>query len=117
MNTWVIVLIAAFAFLLAVGFYRDWFGLWVSDEEMKVQIEQARQRMQGLGNQDLDRIGSPGGAMGDVRPIALANVTDPAAAEFEPVHGWTKPQLNDYLARNPHYKPAYEAALQKHQQA
>jgi hypothetical protein len=32
--------------------------------------------------------------------------------EFEPVHGWTKRQLEDYLARNPGYRPTYEAKLQ-----
>lgn len=34
--------------------------------------------------------------------------------EFEPVHGWTKPQRDDYLARNPNYRPAYEAQLRQH---
>jgi hypothetical protein len=34
--------------------------------------------------------------------------------QYEPVHGWTERQLDDYLARNPGYRSTYEAAL--HQQ-
>jgi hypothetical protein len=34
-------------------------------------------------------------------------------SESEPVHGWTRRQRDDYLARNPGYRVAYEAALQK----
>jgi hypothetical protein len=34
-------------------------------------------------------------------------------AEFEPVHGWTKRQFSDYLARNPAYRPTYYAMLRK----
>jgi hypothetical protein len=41
----------------------------------------------------------------------------PPEPEYEPVHGLTKRQLDDYLARNPRYRSAYEAELQKHQQA
>ena len=37
-----------------------------------------------------------------------------APAEYEPVHGWTKRQLGDYLARNPASRSSYEAELQKH---
>jgi hypothetical protein len=37
----------------------------------------------------------------------------PAGPEFEPVHGWTKRQFDDYLARNPGYRSTYEAQLQK----
>jgi hypothetical protein len=33
---------------------------------------------------------------------------------YEPVHGWTKRQLDDYLACNPGYRPAYEAKLRSH---
>jgi hypothetical protein len=33
---------------------------------------------------------------------------------YEPIHGWTKPQLDDYLTRNPGYRSAYEAKLQEH---
>jgi hypothetical protein len=34
--------------------------------------------------------------------------------EYEPVHGWTKLQLAEYLARNPAYRSTYDAELQKH---
>ena len=34
--------------------------------------------------------------------------------EYEPVHGWTRRQLDDYLARNPAYRSTYDAELQKH---
>ena len=34
--------------------------------------------------------------------------------EFEPVHGWTYKQLDDYLKRNPAYRDSYEAELRKH---
>jgi hypothetical protein len=38
----------------------------------------------------------------------------PPGREFgERVHGWTKLQLDDYLARNPGYGPAYECELRK----
>jgi hypothetical protein len=41
--------------------------------------------------------------------------TAPAAREpeFEPVHGWTRRQLDDYLWRNPDYRPAYDVLLRK----
>jgi hypothetical protein len=38
----------------------------------------------------------------------------PPEPEYEPVHGWTKGQLGDYLARNPGYRLTYGAELQKH---
>jgi hypothetical protein len=34
--------------------------------------------------------------------------------EYEPVHGWTRRQLDEYLARNPAYRSTYENELQKH---
>lgn len=37
----------------------------------------------------------------------------PPEPEFEPVHGWTRRQFDDYLARNPGYKSTYEAELRK----
>jgi hypothetical protein len=36
-----------------------------------------------------------------------------AEPEFEPVHGWTRRQRDDYLGRNPGYQSTYDAALQK----
>ena len=38
-------------------------------------------------------------------------VRGPPPAVYEPVHGWTKSQTDDYLARNPRYRAAYEAKL------
>jgi hypothetical protein len=38
----------------------------------------------------------------------------PSEPEYEPVHGWTKRQLDDYLANNPGYRSTYETELQKH---
>jgi len=32
---------------------------------------------------------------------------------YEPVHGWTEPQLHAYLARNPGYRQAYETEVQR----
>ncbi len=37
----------------------------------------------------------------------------PSEPEYEPVHGWTRRQRDDYLARNPGYRAAYEAEVQK----
>jgi hypothetical protein len=37
----------------------------------------------------------------------------PPESAYEPVHGWTRRQLDDYLARNPGYRSAYEAELTK----
>ena len=33
--------------------------------------------------------------------------------EFEPVHGWTRRQLEDYLRRNPGYRLTYEVDLKQ----
>ncbi len=33
--------------------------------------------------------------------------------EFEPIHGWTRRQLEDYLRRNPDYRDTYEAEFQR----
>ena len=53
---------------------------------------------------------TPMRAAPDVRDAA----PDPSASESEPVHGWTKRQLDDYLARSPDYPPIYDAELQRH---
>jgi hypothetical protein len=34
-------------------------------------------------------------------------------SDYEPVHGWTKRQCDDYLARNPGYRSTYETELQE----
>jgi hypothetical protein len=41
----------------------------------------------------------------------------PPEQEYEPVHGWTRRQSDDYLARNPSYRSPYEAELQKRRYA
>jgi hypothetical protein len=43
-----------------------------------------------------------------------AGVRRPPETVYEPVHGWTQRQLDGYLARNPGYRPTYEAELAKH---
>lgn len=50
-------------------------------------------RLAGLSNRDTARL--------------------PLEEEYEPVHGWTRRQLHDYLARNPGYESTYKAELQK----
>ena len=49
MDTVLSVLVSLLAAGFALAFYMDWFGLWVSKEEMKKQIDGAKERMQGLG--------------------------------------------------------------------
>jgi len=44
-------------------------------------------------------------------PEAFDSPSHPPQPEFEPVHGWTQRQLEDYLARNPGYRSAYEGKL------
>jgi hypothetical protein len=52
------------------------------------------------------QLGWPQKSIGDI-------ARRPPEPEGEPVHGWTKRQLDDYLARNPGYRSTYEAELQK----
>src|SRR6266542_2973081 len=40
-------------------------------------------------------------------PGAQDNGRGPPESEEEPVHGWTRRQLKDYLARNPGYRATY----------
>lgn len=42
-------------------------------------------------------------------------VRRPPESECEPVHGWTRRQLDDYLVRNPAYRAPYEAKLANRQ--
>jgi hypothetical protein len=44
--TVLVVLICLLVAGAALGFYLDWFGLWVSKEEMKEEIVRATERMQ-----------------------------------------------------------------------
>lgn len=47
----VVLLIAGFA----LGYYMDWFGLWVSKEEKREQIDRAKERIQALAKQSRDK--------------------------------------------------------------
>lgn len=67
--------------------------------------------LQRAPKSDPSRVGDPGelvlgSAVGaeDPRP-------GPPGPEEEPVHGWTRRQFHEYLARNPGYRSIYEAAL------
>jgi hypothetical protein len=44
-------------------------------------------------------------------------VRQDAEREFEPVHGWTRRQRDDYLGRNPGYRARYDAALRQFRDA
>ncbi len=56
--------------------------------------------------------GAGNGALGPRQPAQDSARGFPEPEE-EPVHGWTRRQRDDYLARNPAYRPTYEAALQR----
>lgn len=45
MDTAMFVLVSLLVGGLALAFYMDWLGLWVSKEEMKVEIARAQDRM------------------------------------------------------------------------
>jgi hypothetical protein len=57
---------------------------------------------------------SSAGAIGVAAALPGTPRERPRKPEFEPVHGWTRPQCADFLARNPGYRSTYEAALQEH---
>jgi hypothetical protein len=66
---------------------------------------------------DPDRFRCSGDAVVHARASVRGNAPCPPESDYEPVHGWTKRQFDDYLARNPGYRSTYEADLQKHLQA
>jgi hypothetical protein len=47
MNAPLFVLVFVLATALALGFYMDWFGLWVSKEEMRKEIARSKEKMRG----------------------------------------------------------------------
>jgi hypothetical protein len=49
MNPALVALVSVLVGGVALAFYMDWLGLWVSKEEMKGQIDQAREKMHGSG--------------------------------------------------------------------
>lgn len=51
MDTALIVLVSVLVGAVAVAFYMDWLGLWVSKEEMREQIDSSKERLQGPGQQ------------------------------------------------------------------
>ena len=117
MDTGLVVLISVLVGAIALGFYMNWFGLWVSKEEMNDEIESTRERMERFEKQE--QMGPPDcrDAVAGASPTLLEDSPRPSEPEYEPVHGWTRSQRDDYLARNPTYRPTYDAELQKHQQA
>jgi hypothetical protein len=48
METTLLVLVSLLVGAVALAFYMDWLGLWVSKEEMREQIDRAKERMQAL---------------------------------------------------------------------
>jgi uncharacterized protein YneF (UPF0154 family) len=61
MDTAVFVLVSVLVGGLALAFYMDWLGLWVSKKQMTEQIERRKERMQGLGKQNGDKVPKTGG--------------------------------------------------------
>ena len=51
MDTALIVLVSLLVGGVAVAFYMDWLGLWVSKEEMKEEVATAKERMRQLEEQ------------------------------------------------------------------
>ncbi len=49
MDTTLLVLVPLLVGVIALAFYMDWLGLWVSKEEMREQNDRAKERMQALG--------------------------------------------------------------------
>ncbi len=66
-----------------------------------------------LPKPDPNRIHSSDHAVVHARPGVRSSAPSPPQPDYEPVHGWTKRQYDDYMARNPGYRSTYEAELQK----
>jgi hypothetical protein len=45
MDTALLVLVSLLVGGVALAYYMDWLGLWVSKEEMREQIDRAKERM------------------------------------------------------------------------
>jgi hypothetical protein len=50
------VLVSSFLVISAFTFYMDWLGLWVSKQEMRVQVERAKIRMLEWNKQSGNRV-------------------------------------------------------------
>lgn len=55
MDTVLFVMVSLLVAGFALGFYMDWFGLWVSKEEMTKEIVRVKQRTQELGKRSGDQ--------------------------------------------------------------
>jgi hypothetical protein len=55
MDTALIVLVSLLVGGVVLAFYMDWLGLWVSKEEMREQIDRAKERRQALGKEIEDK--------------------------------------------------------------
>jgi hypothetical protein len=64
MDTALVVMVALFVGAAALGFYMDWFGLWVSERERREQIDQSRERMLPSGAQAGDKSPQAGAGTG-----------------------------------------------------
>src|SRR4051812_22075061 len=57
MDTGLIVLVSILAGVVALGYYMDWFGLWVSQEELKAEVEASKLRTQWLAEPSGNQVG------------------------------------------------------------
>jgi hypothetical protein len=59
MTTGVFVMVSILVGAFALGYYMDWFGLWVSKKETQEQIDLSKARMQKVGEES--KAQDPGG--------------------------------------------------------
>jgi hypothetical protein len=52
MTTGLFVMVSILVGAFALGYYMDWFGLWVSKKEMQEQIDLSQARMQQTGEEN-----------------------------------------------------------------
>ncbi len=62
---------------------------------------------------DPNPVRSSGHAVVHARPGDRRNASSLPQRDYEPVHGWTQRQCDEYMARNLGYRSTYEAELQK----
>lgn len=51
-----VILLSSLVGALALAFYMDWLGLWVSEEEIQAQIEKGKEREKGLKEQSMVKV-------------------------------------------------------------
>src|SRR5579885_855927 len=95
MDTTLVVPVAVLVGAVALAFYMDWLGLWVSKEEMREEIARARERLRGSGTPTRNTAPGPGdkareGAATVASGRAVAFDLDPASliSLGEAVPGW-----------------------------